>query len=438
MKTNYYKPQPALAIDLSSSYRPALLLLLIVFLLFLLWSQLAPLQSAVLAEGQVKTEGYRKTLQHQERARVAAVLVEDGDRVSAGETLIILDSADLKAIQRSLKLQSLDAQLQLILLNAIIKQRTQLVFSPESIHRAQDLGRQKILQYKQQYFASILFKLQRELGQLDIQRQQAIAQANNKALQSRRVSQQLTLFRQEVEALETLSSQAMVAKNQLLKMHARELELTKRVEELDAEQQQAQLQQQQIRLQQLQRQQALHDNALQEREQIHRSLPKLQKDLALVSNKLAHNVIRAPISGRIQGLRVNAVGSHLDVDQPLMEIISEQAPLVIEARIKPTDVDKIDLTQTARVRLSAYDSRRIPLLEAELLALSADTFIDQQGYAYYRLQLRIPKVQLERIPGLKLYPGMPVQTIVHAGERTLWEYLLNQIIQRSEHSLREA
>ncbi|WP_245841699.1 biotin/lipoyl-binding protein [Paraburkholderia ribeironis] len=71
-----------------------------------LWAAVAPLSGAVLAEGMVRDEGERKTIQHQEGGIVKEILVKDGDRVRAGQLLVTLDNvrpdAEVAALQSQL------------------------------------------------------------------------------------------------------------------------------------------------------------------------------------------------------------------------------------------------------------------------------------------------------------------------------------------------
>jgi HlyD family secretion protein len=70
---------------------------------FVAWSVLAPLTEAAIAPGMIKVEGTRRTVQHLEGGIVREILVRDGDRVTAGQTLVRLDDirsgADLETLR---------------------------------------------------------------------------------------------------------------------------------------------------------------------------------------------------------------------------------------------------------------------------------------------------------------------------------------------------
>jgi multidrug efflux pump subunit AcrA (membrane-fusion protein) len=61
------------------------------------WGALAPIDSAVVASGQVQVESKRKTVQHLEGGQVGEIAVRDGDMVRRGDLLLRLDDTQLRA-----------------------------------------------------------------------------------------------------------------------------------------------------------------------------------------------------------------------------------------------------------------------------------------------------------------------------------------------------
>src|SRR3954447_12613664 len=61
------------------------------------WAAYAPLNGAVVAPGVIKVEGNRKTIQHLDGGIVKQLLVKEGDRVEAGQHLIVLEDTQARA-----------------------------------------------------------------------------------------------------------------------------------------------------------------------------------------------------------------------------------------------------------------------------------------------------------------------------------------------------
>src|SRR5262245_35339150 len=64
---------------------------------FGLWANIAPLNGAVLANGVVKVDGNRKSIQHLDGGIIKQLNVKEGDHVDAGEVLLILDESQARA-----------------------------------------------------------------------------------------------------------------------------------------------------------------------------------------------------------------------------------------------------------------------------------------------------------------------------------------------------
>ena len=99
-----------MAIDVRRVTRTGLLIIVFGLGGLMLWGATAPLHGAVVVGGMVKVEGSRKTVQHNEGGIVKSILVNDGDRVARGQTLIRLEDATVAA-QYGIVRSALDAEL---------------------------------------------------------------------------------------------------------------------------------------------------------------------------------------------------------------------------------------------------------------------------------------------------------------------------------------
>jgi len=78
-------------------------LLLTLFLGFIFWASVAPLDSAARARGSLQVEGNRKSLQHLEGGIVSDILVSEGEFVEQNQVLLTLDVTQSKADLRRLQ-----------------------------------------------------------------------------------------------------------------------------------------------------------------------------------------------------------------------------------------------------------------------------------------------------------------------------------------------
>ncbi|MEY8688638.1 MAG: HlyD family type I secretion periplasmic adaptor subunit, partial [Leptothrix sp. (in: b-proteobacteria)] len=149
-------------------------------------------------------------------------------------------------------------------------------------------------------------------------------------------------------------------------------------------------------------------------------------------------VVKAPVAGTVMGLRISAVGSSVGPREPLMELVPLNEKLVVEAHVRPEDIDHVRAGGDGEVRLSAFDSRAVPRLPARVEMVSPDRVFEQSsGQSWYTAQLSVDDAALKSLPKLKLQTGMPAEVFISTPARTLLEYLLEPINAFRQRALRE-
>src|SRR5215831_2659639 len=102
------------------------------------WAALAPLNGAVVANGVVKVEGNRKSVQHLDGGIVKELRVREGDHVELGDVLLILDETQAKAEFDVLSEQYVVLRATEVRLMAELANEAELVMPPELAARAGD------------------------------------------------------------------------------------------------------------------------------------------------------------------------------------------------------------------------------------------------------------------------------------------------------------
>ena len=120
-------------------------------------------------------------------------------------------------------------------------------------------------------------------------------------------------------------------------------------------------------------------------------------------------------------------------------MVPANAPLIVTARIKPQDVDVVKPGMKARVRLSAFNARFAPPVDATVMTVSADQLVDEKtGEGYFRVDLKIPPQELIKLPkGDKLSPGMPAEAMIVTGNRSILSYVVSPLTDTIRDALRE-
>jgi HlyD family secretion protein len=126
-----------------------------------------------------------------------------------------------------------------------------------------------------------------------------------------------------------------------------------------------------------------------------------------------------------------------------MDIVPENEPLVIEARVKPDDADDLKVGQSTEIRIPAFRDRRLPLLSGTVRKISADALTDEKtGASFFKIEVEVPPSQLSVIRQFRgaeagLKPGLPVEVVVPLRNRTALDYLLDPFREMMWKSFRQ-
>ena len=147
--------------------------------------------------------------------------------------------------------------------------------------------------------------------------------------------------------------------------------------------------------------------------------------------------IAAPIAGEVVGLRVFTAGSVIGPRDVLMEIVPHEKRLIVEARIRPEDINHVRPGSEADVRLTAYHSRTAPLVPGSVNYVSGDRLVDPRtGAPYYVVHIDVPEKALDAAR-LRLQAGMPAEVFMRTDTRTALDYLLAPVTSYLRRAMRE-
>jgi len=148
--------------------------------------------------------------------------------------------------------------------------------------------------------------------------------------------------------------------------------------------------------------------------------------------------IRAPVSGIVYGSTVHAVRSVIRPADPVMFIVPQDSPLVITSRIETINIDQVVVGQEAVLRFAAFDQRTTPELYGVVTRISADVLTDEvSGMNYYEAQILPYDGEIDKLQGLELVPGMPVDAFIQTGERSPLTFLTKPLTDYFTKAFRE-
>ena len=402
--------------------RVGIAIIALVFGGFGLWSVLAPLDSAALAPGVVTVEGHRKTVQHLEGGIVKAILVREGERVEAGQPLVELDATQTRAELGIVMGQFYSARALADRLAAERADAAEVEFSAaldvdDERAREARLNEQAIFEARREEREGQVSVLELQIEQL---------QAQMSGLQSLVDSKRevVVLLDEEIADLGALLEDGYVDKQRL-----RELQRSRSSLLGDIADHESSIASSRVRI----------GEARQEIRQLRRTfvsevagqiaeaqaeLYDLQQRRTALEDRNRRVVLRAPVSGLAFGMSTHTLGGVVKAGETLLEIVPENETLIIDAKVSPADIDRVEVGTEAEIRFSAF--KNTYTVDGTLTQVSADRLVDEQsGAPYYSAEVAIDRAELrKRFGDARLLPGMPAEVLIRTGERTLFQYLV--------------
>ena len=403
------------------------------------WAVTAPLHGAVVANGFVRVEGNRKSIQHLDGGIVKELNVKEGDRVNAGDVLIVLDDTQARAEYNVLAQQFLVLRATEERLKAELAGASSLTM-PEDLKAA---GNEHpdvtgIWNGQIHQFDSRLAAL---AGQRSVIREkiaQLEAQIVGGEAQEKAYREQFDSVRKERESLTSLVERGLVAKPRYLQLERSGAGLEGQAAETSANIAKSR---QAIAEQMQQMAQLDNDRMTDVTKDLRDTQAKLLEVIPKLSNAkavLGRMDIRSPYSGEVVGLNVFSVGGVVMRGDKLMDVVPAQDSLIVEAQIAVDEIANVHPDMKADVHLIAYKQRITPVVRGKVMQVSADRLTEKKNDTpYYVALVRIDQQDLDDLPQVRLYPGMPATVMIQTVERTALDYLVGPLVMSFNRAFRQ-
>lgn len=398
-----------------------------------------PLSGAAIAPGIVSPDGSRKTVQHLEGGIVRQIHVREGDPVTVGQPLLTLQDTQAQAeygelSERLIHFVATEARLMAEQSGAtsILPTDATALLDPNKMAaalRGQSIlfesriatldGREKILGQR-------IMQLEEESNGV---REVMIAQDEQLALIDREIAGVKTLLDQGLERLPRLLALER-AQSELRGERAANVARIARNEQAIGESE----------MELLTLRQEFHEKGSEELNGVRAELATLRSKLPARLDILDRTIVTAPIAGTVMNIQVTTETGVVRPGDPLLEIVPQDAVLIVDARVRPIDIDVVRPGMGAQVMLSAFTQRNLPQIHGTLRSISADHLTDERtGESYFLAKVEVDGAHLKEIDeNFELTAGMPADVFILTGERTALDYLIKPFIESITKSFRES
>jgi adhesin transport system membrane fusion protein len=402
------------------------------FVVALLWAKFAIIDEVTHADGKVIPSSQVQVVQNLEGGILKEVLVEEGGFVEAGAVVLRIDDTSHAATFGELQARNASLLGEIKRLEAEAEGKP-LVYSDDMTQ-----GNDGVVEDQQALFAARQAELESQVGILQQQLEQREQEREELVSKIAQAEESLSIANEELEITAPLVEKKIVPKVKLLQLR-REINTLKgeisaaklalpRAESAIAEAKQ--------RVEE--KRQHQKSGILGELSQRRAEQQAVQESIAAAKDKVARTEVRSPVKGVVKELKIRTVGGVIKPGEDLMEIIPIEDNLRIEARVRPADIAFLRPEQEAMVKFTAYDFSVYGGLPGKVERISADTILDEQGEAFYKVIVRTETNNLTRGgANLPIIPGMVATVDVITGEKSVLDYLLKPIIKAQQQALRE-
>ena len=405
---------------------------------FLVWAAFAPLDEGVPSQGLVAINTKRKAVQHPTGGIVKEVLVGEGDRVTEGQLLLKLDEAAARANYEAIRQRYLGLRAMQSRLQAEQSGLASVTFHPDVESAAEDPLIKSHMVTQQQLFQSRKSALRADLRGLQesIEGQQALISSYQGVLSNRR--SQVALLNEELTHTRALVKEGYTPRNRQLELERMVSDSNGSIAELLGNIARGQSAVAELRQKLISRQQEYRKEVETQLSEVTREVQADESKFHALADDLGRIDIKSPAAGQVVGLTVQTVGAVIQSGQKLMDIVPENELLVIETRVAPNLIDKVQAGLPVDIRFNSFANSPQLVVEGKVASVSGDLLTDPQtNVQYYLSRVSVTPEGYKKLGKRVMQPGMPVEVVLKTGERSLLVYLLHPLTKRMAASMKE-
>ncbi|MGV2986014.1 HlyD family type I secretion periplasmic adaptor subunit [Vibrio sp. E150_011] len=412
--------------------------------LIVAWASWATLDEVVVGEGTVVPSQSVQTIQSLEGGIIENVLVRQGDTVTKGQPLVLLDDTRFRSSYQestqqfdTLVAQQTRLRTELASVNVVTREvdwRQQVVVTINDIE-TNDESSPALFNAKANYLERI-DQLLSELEESKLRIEQQSQSLMDTQTSIRTLESSVVIVKKERNMLKSVVESGAVAEVELLKLNRDVIRLEGDLSSARAA---------------AQKQQAAYSEAIADYRgtafdfrakaqgqlnEVSAKLAQLNESQQAIADQLRRTQMVAPVDATVKEVFVRSIGGVVRPGEPIMELVPQNATLIIEAKISPKDITFISVGLQATVKFSAYDFVIYGGQKGHVTYVSADALKNEEGEAYYRAHIALDSSDSEGSP-FTIIPGMQVAVDILTGEKTVLSYWIKPILRAKENSLRE-
>ncbi len=401
------------------------------------WAATSEITGAIIAQGQIVVDSNVKKVQHPSGGIVGELRVRDGDKVRAGDIVVRLDDtvtrANLAIVTKGLnELLARKARLE------AERDGAAAVKFPPELTGSGNPDVAEVMASEGKLFQARLLSRNGQKAQLRQQIEQLKDEITGLSAQREAKTREIDLIQRELSGVKDLFQKNLVQITRLTQLERETARIEGERGQIIATMAQAKVKMSETELKIIQVDQDLASDVGREIREIDAKVGEFVERKVTAEDQLKRVDIRAPQDGTVFQSAVHTVGGVIQAGEPIMLIVPASDNLAVEAKANPQDIDQLRVGQTALLRFTNFNQRTTPEIFGTVTRISADTSVDQRtGVSYYTVRVSLVPDEVAKLEDVKLVPGMPVETFVQTGDRTVISYLAKPFVDQIKRAFRE-
>lgn len=366
-----------------------------------LWLFFGKADVVVSARGKIIPDGETKIIQPLEVGVIKKILIKEGDYVQKGETLMEIDPSTTEP-----ELESLKANLGYI---NIERQRLKAASGTGSFGKVDSDSAQT---QKSLYQASV--------ADLNNQLQAKYAEIRSINEEINNYRKQLAINSEKERRMSSVSD--IIARNDLDKVHAENVEYRSKIQELQHQRAQNQKDADHIRTQ-------FSTQNLNELADRDKKATELGANIKEIEFRNRKQVIVSPVDGYVNTLFIHTVGGVVTPAQKLVSVVPKEAPLVVKATVMNKDIGFIREKMPVLVKIDTFEYQKYGIINGVVKEVSKDSIEDQKlGQVYDVYITPLNKTLMVEGKETPITTGMSLTAEIKVNKRRIIEFFIYPMI----------
>ncbi len=396
------------------------------------WAYLAELDERTRGIGRTIPSRQIQVVQNLEGGIVEEIHVFEGQFVKKGEVLVTLDDTVVGSSysESTSKINELRAKsIRLEAESGFIDSMDKIDDDPEITALIENEKRLYQVQLRQ-------YENQRSVLQQQLRQRKIELADSRQDLKSFRTSKKM--INREIALSKPLRDKNLISELEFLQLDQKALEKNQEIDRTKKKIEKLGLQIIEAEQKIKELEESRRADAIEELNAVMAEIDRLNFMQVAIEDRVTRTSVRSPVDGTVKQLLINTIGGVLKPGMDILEIVPVDKSIIVETKIKPSDIAFIYPGQKAVLKFTAYDFAIYGGLEGEVTHISADTITDEQGEEFYLVRIKSKDTYLGSEDDKKqIIIGMTAQVDIITGKKTVMQYIMKPILRAKNNALRE-